>query len=151
VVQVQRRACKGGLTHDQLLREWTTSRLTLRVDRVADGSDLHLENGVEPVTPAWRRREAGDETGLGDRGNVVALVDDDVTIGRHDVVHLPLPDQTLDIATSSLRVGTRLPAPICPIAFGSMPRNIASWAIHWSSNGCRWTRTSVLLARAATR
>jgi len=43
------------------------------------------------------------------------------------------------------------PAEIWPISFGSMPRKTASWTIHWSSSGLRWTRINVLHARVATR
>jgi hypothetical protein len=43
------------------------------------------------------------------------------------------------MATSSFPVGLFLPAPILPISAGEMPRKMASWAIHCSSSGRRWT------------
>jgi len=64
------------------------------------------------------------------RDPLPALVDDHVSIRRDNVVDLPLPDQALEHRDVQPSRRDALATPICPIAFESMPRNIASWAIH---------------------
>ena len=54
------------------------------------------------------------------------------------------------IATSIRRFGLRVFPPILPISAGSRPRCRESCSTHWSSRGCRWTRTRVERERAAT-
>ena len=92
-----------GLADHQPVVEWPAGRLALGIHGVAHGPKLHVEDRVEPVLPARRGRQAGDEARLdlgedpleGHRRDVVALIDDDVAVARHDVVHLSLPDEAL--------------------------------------------------------
>jgi hypothetical protein len=102
--RIERASDEGRVAHDQSVLERTSGRLTLGVDGEPDRTELHLEDRVEPVPPSRRRREAGQVASLHlgedplerDRGDVVALVDDHVAVARHDVVHSPLPDETLE-------------------------------------------------------
>ena len=72
---------------------------------------------------------------------LVTLVHDDVAVAGDQLVDFGIADQALDQATSTQPVARRLPLPICPIAFESTPRNMASCARHWLaelSTGAMW-------------
>ena len=126
------------LAHDQPVLERSPGRLGSGVHGEADRAELHLDDRLKAIAPAWRRGQPGDEARLHlgqhslerNCGDVVALIDDHLAVGRDDVVDALLADEALDHRHVQPTVGLRLPAPIWPIAFGSRPRNMDSWAIH---------------------
>ena len=85
------------------MSEGPLCRLALRVDGEADGPELHLRDGMVPITPMRSRRQADDVAGLRlrehalerDGWEVVALVDDYLAVVRDDILNLLLADEAL--------------------------------------------------------
>src|SRR5262245_53317174 len=79
-------------------------RLTFRVDTMPDRTALHEDNRLVAVLPRDGRRQAEDESRLGAPGDlleamrreVVAFVDDQMTVIADTVVDHAFADQTLN-------------------------------------------------------
>jgi hypothetical protein len=107
---------------EQFMAERPPCRLTLRVHREAHRPDLHSQDRVVPIAAVGRGREAQDVAGthltkhtLERNGrNVVALVDDDVSVAGHDVLDTSLPDEALDHRDVQPAVGLPLTAADLP-------------------------------------
>jgi hypothetical protein len=93
---------KGGLAADQAMRH-KSLRTVARVHDVTDGPALHVDDRLVAVTAVRRRRQPGHVPGLHcgehtlerERREMMALVDDHVTVGGDDVVHVTVTHQTL--------------------------------------------------------
>jgi hypothetical protein len=97
-------ACDGRLAHDQPVLKGPAGGLAPGIHGELDGAELHLQDRVETVGPPRRGRQSGNEARLDLREDaleqhgrdVVALVDDNVTIPCDQVVDRSLADEALD-------------------------------------------------------
>ena len=98
------RSPEARIAHDQSMLERPRRRLGLRVDFEAHGADLHLGNRVIAVAALRRRCEPHDipclhlaEDALElHRGEVMALVDDNLPVARDEVRDRVFPHEALD-------------------------------------------------------
>jgi hypothetical protein len=107
---------------DESMLERAPRRLVLRVDGEPDGPALHVDDRLVPVAAVRRGGEACDVPRLhlahdaleGSRGQVVAFVDDHVTVGRDDVVDGPIAHEALEHGHVEASGGRPLPATDLP-------------------------------------
>src|SRR5690606_12395073 len=109
---------EGRIPNNQSVFEATLGRLTARVDRVPDGSQLVLQDRVVAIPSLWRRRQARDVASPrlshdaleGDGRHVMALVDNHVPVGGDKVVNLVTADKALYHRDVQSPVGLALPS-----------------------------------------
>ena len=93
-----------GLTDDEPMRERSTSRLLLGVNRVPNRAKLVFQDRMMSIASLRRGGKSRDVTGShlthhsleGYRRNMVALVDEHVTVGCDEVIDITTPRQALD-------------------------------------------------------
>src|ERR1700739_1476194 len=91
------------LSHDQLMLKRSARRVALSIHPVTDGPKLHLGDGLVAIAPLRRGSEAGEIARLHLRQNtlkgkcrqVVAFIDEDVTVGSNEIVYSFLTDEAL--------------------------------------------------------
>ena len=91
------------LSHDQLMLKRSARRLALSIHPVADGPKLHLGDGLVAIAPLRRGGETDEIARLhlrqntleGERRQVVAFIDDDVTVRSNEIVDSFLTDEAL--------------------------------------------------------
>jgi hypothetical protein len=93
------------------------------VPQVVDAALLGGGHEADNVPSPDLRENALERDG---RHVVVALVDNDVPVHRHEVVDALLPDEALDHRDIRQTFTFRFPPPIRPTSFSAMPRNIDS-------------------------
>jgi len=116
------RRSEGGLAQDEPVLERALARLRLCVHGEAYRTKLHLGYGMAPIAALRRRGQPGDITRLcrrqhaleRDRREMVALVDDDLPVARHEIgdgllAHQALDHRDVDFAGGVALSGTDLP------------------------------------------
>src|SRR6266849_1549968 len=92
------------LANYQPVSKGTLRRLALGIDDKANRAELHLGNRMMAIAALWRSRQADDVTGFrlgkhafeGGGREMVALIDDHLTVVRDDIFDFFLPDEALD-------------------------------------------------------
>ncbi len=84
--------------------ERAASGLALRIDPEDDGTELHLDDGLVPISPLRSGGQADEVARLHlgeyalerDCRQMVTFVDDDVSVPGDEIIDLPLSDEALD-------------------------------------------------------
>ena len=113
-------------------------RLRLRVDAMPHRTALHEDDRMMAVLPRDGRRQAEDESRLraaddlleAVRRQMVAFVDDHMTVVADAIVDDTFADQALNDGNIEQPVGLCRPPPIRPIDFAGRSRNVASRSTH---------------------
>src|SRR6266702_1927212 len=90
--------------HDELVIERSAHSVAFPVHSEAHGSQLHLGDRMAPITTLLRGCKSNEVASLylgkhalkGSCRNVVALIDDDLSVSSDEVFDLLLADETLD-------------------------------------------------------